>query len=64
MAFYLILAITVINLTILIILLCKFAKKSKRPEVKINPKLESRANRELMLFLDGECKLRKPNIKT
>ena len=59
MVFYLVLCFTIINLTILMVLLVKFARKKVKYVDIINPKMESAKKRELSLFLDGECKKRK-----
>ena len=59
MVFYLVLCFTIINLTILMVLLVKFAGKKVKYVDIINPKMESAKKRELSLFLDGECKKKK-----
>ncbi len=59
MVFYLVLCFTIINLTILMVLLVKFARKKVKYVDIINPKMESAKKRELSLFLDGECKKKK-----
>ena len=59
MVFYLVLCFTIINLTILMVLLVKFARKKVKYVDIINPKMESAKKRELSLFLDGEKKKKK-----
>lgn len=59
MVFFIVLGFTLICFTILIVLLVKFARKKHGVEEKVNLKLESAKRRELSLFLDGECKIKK-----